>query len=134
MIFPSESEPERTLPTSEVTVLLPDGEVPAVASLAHALAPVPPPAAPPAADSQSSLPEPATATDAMREEEIERTRLFIRMGWLLSVAAIATVFVVDAPPVIAALFIAGLVIGIVVSVGYHRAFADPRNYTERSLM
>jgi uncharacterized membrane protein len=56
------------------------------------------------------------------------------MGWLLSVVAIATVFVIDAPRAIAILFIAGLVIGIVVSVGYYRAFAEPRNYTERALM
>jgi serine/threonine-protein kinase len=76
----------------------------------------------------------ATAVDAMREEEIARTRLFIRMGWLLSVAAIATVFVVDAQPVIATVFVAGLVLGIAISSGYHRAFADPRNYTERALM
>jgi hypothetical protein len=127
-----EPEPERPPPTSEVTALLPDDQVPAVAPLARALAPVPAPA-PPAA-SRSSLPEAGTAADAMREEEIDRTRRFIRMGWLLSVAAIGTVFVVDAVPVIAALFIAGLVIGIVVSAGYHRAFADPRNYTERALM
>jgi hypothetical protein len=125
-----EPEPERTLPTSEVTALLPDDEVPAVAPLARALAPVPAPAA----ASRSSRVEAGTAADAMREEEIERTRLFIRMGWLLSVAAAATVFVVDAPPVIAALFIAGLAIGIAASVRYHRAFADPRNYTERALM
>jgi hypothetical protein len=123
------SEPAQ--PTSEVTALLPDGAVPEVAPLARALAPAQ--AAAPATSSQSALPEAGTAAGAMRDEEIERTRLFIRMGWLLSAAAMVTVFVVDAQPAIAALFIAGLVIGIVVSAGYHRAFADPRNYTERAL-
>jgi serine/threonine-protein kinase len=125
------TEAERAQPTSEVTALLPGDAVPEVAPLARALAPAQ--AAAPATSSQSALPDAGTAADAMRDEEIERTRLFIRMGWLLSVAAMITVFVVDAQPVIAGLFIAGLVIGIVVSAGYHRAFADPRNYTERAL-
>ncbi|HEY0993483.1 MAG TPA: serine/threonine-protein kinase [Kofleriaceae bacterium] len=128
-----ELERERTLPTSESTALLPGGAVPSVAPLARALASAPAQVAS-SVSSQPSLVAAGTAADAMRDEEIERTRRFIRMGWLLSIAAIATVFVVDAPPVIAGLFIAGLVIGMVVSFGYHRAFADPRNYTERALM
>ncbi len=128
---------ERTLPSSEATVLLPGEDVPPVAPLARVLAPAPDAAVAPAAAQPGSLGPslaPGTALDALRDEEIERTRLFIRMGWLLSVVAIATVFVIDAPRAIAILFIAGLVIGIVVSVGYHRAFAAPRTYTERALM
>ncbi|HEY0189968.1 MAG TPA: serine/threonine-protein kinase [Kofleriaceae bacterium] len=70
----------------------------------------------------------------MRAEEIERTRLFIRMGWLLSLVAAGSVFVVHAPTALAALFLAGLVVGVAVSAAYHRAFADPRRYTERALM
>ncbi|HEU4726558.1 MAG TPA: serine/threonine-protein kinase [Kofleriaceae bacterium] len=126
-------EHRRTLPSGEATVLLPGEEVPSIAPLVRGLAPAsqPPSAAP------STAPEslaPGTAADALRTEEIERTRLFIRMGWLLSVVAIATVFVVPAPRAIAIVFIAGLVIGMIVSFGYHRAFAQPRNYTERALM
>ncbi|HEX4416958.1 MAG TPA: protein kinase [Kofleriaceae bacterium] len=83
---------------------------------------------------QAAVPPAGTAADALRAEEIERTRLFIRMGWPLSAVAAASVLVIDAPPVLAALFIAGMVLGMVVSAGYHRAFADPRNYTERALM
>jgi len=133
-------EHERALPSGEVTALIPGDEVPPVAPLADALTPVPAPALAPApapanaADSQPVLPPLGTAADAMRTEEIERTRLFIRMGWLLSVVAIGTVFVVDAPRVMAILFVAGLVIGMIVSFGYHRAFAEPRNYTERALL
>jgi serine/threonine-protein kinase len=48
--------------------------------------------------------------------------------------AIGTVFVVDAPPALAIVFVTGLVLGMVVSFGYDRAFAEPRNYTERALM
>jgi len=135
------------LPSAEVTALLPSDEVPPVARLAHVLVPAtavaPSPAAaaaaatasPPVdAASQPEAPAPGTAVDAMRDEEIERTRLFIRMGWLLSVVAIGTVFVVDAPRAMSILFVAGLVIGMIVSFGYHRAFAEPHNYTERALM
>jgi hypothetical protein len=126
-------EHERPLPSGEATAILPGDAVPAVAPLVHAL--VPPRAAPAApADASADVLLPGTAVDALRAEEIERTRLFIRMGWLLSVMAIGTVFVVDAPRAISIVFVAGLVIGIIVSAGYHRAFAEPRNYTERALV
>ena len=121
------SGPQRVLPSGERTALLPAGEVPAIAPLVRALA-APAVGEPPAGTAV------VTAIDAMRDEEIARTRLFIRMGWLLSVVAIGTVFVVDAPRALAIVFVAGLVIGMVVSFGYHRAFAEPRNYTERALM
>jgi serine/threonine-protein kinase len=134
----------RALPSGEATVLLPGEEVPEVAPLARVLAPDaaaaasgvshPGSRAPSGGPSTVASTAPGTAIDAMRAEEIERTRLFIRMGWLLSVFAIATVFVIDAPRAIAGLFITGLVIGMAVSYPYHRAFADPRNYTERALM
>ncbi|HET7506098.1 MAG TPA: serine/threonine-protein kinase [Kofleriaceae bacterium] len=131
-------EHKRALPSGEATVLLPGEDVPSIAPLVRALAPAsqPPSAAPPSSESLASLASlaPGTAADALRTEEIDRTRLFIRMGWLLSLAAIATLFVVPAPREIAVLFTTGLVIGMVVSYGYHRAFAEPRNYTERALM
>ena len=122
----SPAEPTASaLPSSENTALLPEGEVPPVAALARALVPQPRPA--------PELPPPGTAVDAMRDEEIARTRQFIRMGWLLSVFAIGTVFVIDTPRALAIAFIAGLVIGMIISFGFHRAFADPRSYTERRL-
>jgi eukaryotic-like serine/threonine-protein kinase len=75
-----------------------------------------------------------SAADAMRNEEIERTRVFIVMGWVLSIAAIGTVPFVEAPRVTATLFIGGLLIGIGVSIVLYRRFADPANYTERALL
>ena len=123
---------ERALPSGEATAILPGDAVPVIAPLVHAL--VPPPAPPAPSDTSTDGSLPGTAVDAMRAEEIERTRLFIRMGWLLSIMAIGTVFVVDAPRAMSIVFVAGLVTGIVVSAGYHRAFADPRNYTERALV
>jgi len=74
------------------------------------------------------------AADAMRDEELERTRLFIVMGWVISVIAIGAVPFVDAPRAMAVAFVGGLVIGIAVSAVLYRRFADPRTYTERALL
>src|SRR5262245_22474858 len=75
----------------------------------------PPPSPPPAPEPPTSPGSLTTAADAMRNEEIERTRLFIRMGWAISVAAIATVPLLHAPRAMSVAFIAALAIGIVVS-------------------
>jgi serine/threonine-protein kinase len=75
-----------------------------------------------------------TAADAMRNEEVERTRLFIRMGWAVSVAAIASVPLLHAPRAMSIAFVTALTVGIVVSIPFHRAFADPLRYTERALV
>ncbi|HEX3483165.1 MAG TPA: serine/threonine-protein kinase [Kofleriaceae bacterium] len=128
---PQQPAHHAALPSGETTALLPAGEVPSIAPLARALAS--PPAARPAA-AIAPVTAPVTAIDAMRDEEIARTRLFIRMGWLLSLFGIGTVPVIDAPRALAISFVAGVVIGMIVSFGYHRAFADPRRYTRRALL
>jgi len=75
-----------------------------------------------------------TAADAMRDEEIERTRLFIMMGWVISVITGGAIFYVDAPRWVAYIFLGGLAVGAVVSVHYYRAFADPARYTQSALV
>jgi len=75
-----------------------------------------------------------TAADAMRDEEVHRTRLFIRMGWVISVATIASVPLLHAPRAMSVAFVTAMAIGIVVSAWYHHAFADPARYTERGLV
>src|SRR5689334_4413376 len=70
----------------------------------------------------------------MRNEEVERTRLFIRMGWAISVATIASVPLLHAPRAMNIAFVTAMSVGIVVSAWYHRAFADPARYTERALV
>jgi len=116
-------------PSGEATAQLSGDGVPAIAPMIRVLVPD-------AGEPEliSLAPTLGTPRDAMRAEEIERTRLFIRMGWLLSVFVIATVFVVGAPLVMTLVFVAGLVLGMVISFAYHQAFADPRNYTPRALM
>jgi len=107
------------LGTSETTGLLPSDLVPEVSPLLR----------PPQVLGSSVI----SAAAALRDEEIERTRLFIRLGWLLSVVVIATMPFVDAPPALSIAFIAGLAIGGFQSFFYHRAFVDPERYTERAL-
>ncbi len=75
-----------------------------------------------------------SAADAMRDEEIERTRLFIVMGWVISVIAAGTVPFVEAPRFTAWLFVSGLVAGMAISSVFYRRFADPAKYTEPALL
>ncbi|MBX3161742.1 MAG: serine/threonine protein kinase [Deltaproteobacteria bacterium] len=124
--------------TRTPTQLLAPGEVPAVSSLVRAIAQATPAPDHPRTEHLPPDPPPpmsiTSAADAMRDEEVERTRMFIRMGWLLSLAAMGTVPFLDAPPAMSLAFCGGMVIGMIVSFVLHRAFADPRNYTERALL
>jgi eukaryotic-like serine/threonine-protein kinase len=120
-------------PSAEATVEL----------AASRLTPQPAPAPP--APIESLMPSPSrgtplpqtmmtTAVDAMRDEEVQRTRLFIRMGWAISLAAIATVPFLHAPRAMSAAFVAAMGIGIVVSVVFHQRFADPNKYSGAALL
>ncbi|TMQ07834.1 MAG: hypothetical protein E6J91_34590 [Deltaproteobacteria bacterium] len=95
---------------------------------------MPPPAGPQATSRLGSSTALTTAADAMHSEEIDRTRLFIRMGWAISAAAIASVPLLHAPRAMSIAFVAAMAIGIAVSAWFHRAFADPARYTERAMM
>lgn len=109
---------------------LPEGEVPEVATLALVAAG----RTPISTLEPTSMMSNTTAAAALRDEEVERTRLFIRMGWVLSIAVMGTVPFVQAPFAMSVALVAGLVIGMIVSFGLHQAFADPERYTERSLL
>ncbi len=74
-----------------------------------------------------------TAADAMRDEEVHRTRLFIRVGWLASVGGLGAIPFVDSGRAVTTAFVAALLLGMVVSVGYHQRFRDPGNYTDRAM-
>ncbi len=75
-----------------------------------------------------------TAADALHDEEVERTRLFIRMGWGISVGAIGTVFLLPAPLITQVAMIAAMVLGMVVSFGYHQRFGKPGVYNTDALL
>ncbi len=124
---PSDSE----LGTAGATQQLPEGQIPEVAPLALVAAGRDPSTVPAPTSQQLSK---TTAVAAMRDEEVERTRLFIRMGWVLSVAVIGTVPFVGAPFAMSVALVTGLIVGMIVSLVLHQQFADPVRYTERALV
>ena len=92
----------------------------------------------PVLQSRAGTPLPTTSTivtaaDAMRDEEIHRTRVFIRIGWAASVAGMAAFPLLDGVPSVTAAYAAALVLGMLVSFGYHQAFRDPQRYTSRAI-
>jgi serine/threonine-protein kinase len=75
-----------------------------------------------------------TAADAMRDEEVQRTRQFIALGWVVSLAAIGTVPFLDAPRTMSIAMIAALVWGMVMSFYFYRRFGEPRGYNAKRLL
>jgi len=74
-----------------------------------------------------------TAAEALENEEVARTRVFIRMGWLASLAGLGAVPFVESTPPMVAVFVTALAIGIVVSFGFHQAFRDPTKFGPRAM-
>jgi serine/threonine-protein kinase len=74
------------------------------------------------------------AVDALRDEEVARTRLFIRMGWAISAAAIAIVPLLGGPEAMRITFVAALVVGMIVSFVFHQRFADPTKFSDGALL
>lgn len=74
-----------------------------------------------------------TAAEAMHHEEVHRTRVFIRIGWLASLGGIGSIPFVDSARWIVIAFVAALVLGMLVSFGYYRMFRDPRTFGPRPL-
>jgi tRNA A-37 threonylcarbamoyl transferase component Bud32 len=75
-----------------------------------------------------------TAADALRDEEVERTRKFIVIGWGISIATIGSVPMLPSPFPLQIAMVFAMVLGIVVSSFFYRAFSDPRRYTEAALL
>lgn len=94
------------------------------------------PGGPPSRTPRSALPTPTsitTAADAMRYEEVHRTRLFIRLGWAASIAGLSAIPLVHGERHVTVAVVAALILGMVVSFGYHQAFRDPGRYTSRAV-
>jgi hypothetical protein len=66
-----------------------------------------------------------TAADALRDEEVERTRLFIVLGWGISLASIGAVPMLPAPRWSQIAMVAAMLLGIAVSWVFRRRFTDP---------
>ena len=75
-----------------------------------------------------------TAADALHDEEIERTRLFIRAGWVVSIGAILMVPLLPSPRPMQIAFVAAMLFGMVGSFIIHQRFANPKNYSAVALL
>jgi len=75
-----------------------------------------------------------TATEALRDEEVHRTRVFIRLGWLASVMGLSAAPFLHGDRTVQLWFVIALAVGIVVSFYYHQRFRDPAQYGPRALL
>ncbi|HSD87455.1 MAG TPA: serine/threonine-protein kinase, partial [Kofleriaceae bacterium] len=74
-----------------------------------------------------------TAAEAMRSEEVERTRWFLQLGWIVAAFVIAIVLVVPGDRRIALALIATVSLGLAISILLHRELRDPSKFDARKL-
>jgi len=85
-------------------------------------------------EATSVLPTVTTTAMALHNEEAQRTRLFIRFGWVISIATIGIVPLLPSPRWMQIMLIAALVWGMVLSFYFHQAFADPRRFRPEKML
>jgi hypothetical protein len=71
----------------------------------------------------------ASAADALRAEEVKRTRDVLRIGWLVAVGVAAAVLLSPGNPTIRNVLLVILALGIVGSAWMHAQLAQPQNYS-----
>ncbi|HEX3762175.1 MAG TPA: serine/threonine-protein kinase [Kofleriaceae bacterium] len=74
------------------------------------------------------LPAPASPSDALRVEEVRRTRAFLRVGWIIAVGVAIALPIVPGDPRIAWALAAALAVGVAGSAWMYRALRDPAAY------
>jgi len=74
-----------------------------------------------------------SAADALRVEEVRRTRAFLRLGWLVAAGVAIAVPIVPGDRRIAAALLAALVIGVIASAWVHDQLRDPARYRPAKL-
>jgi serine/threonine-protein kinase len=85
----------------------------------------PPAARPPAARPPAA---PASPSDALRAEEVRRTRAFLRIGWIIAVGVAIALPIVPGERSIAWALDAALAVGVAGSAWLHRELRDPARY------
>ena len=71
--------------------------------------------------------------DALRDEEVERTRAFLRLGWLVAAGTVIAVIVVPGDRRIAAALLATLALAVLGSLGLARELRAPGKPHARGL-
>jgi serine/threonine-protein kinase len=70
-----------------------------------------------------------SASDALRAEEVKRTREVLRVGWLVAVSAAAAVLIAPGNRQIALLLLASLGVGVAGGVWMYAQLAEPSRYS-----
>jgi serine/threonine-protein kinase len=74
-----------------------------------------------------------SAAGALHDEEVERTRTFLRMGWLIAAGAVIAVLVVPGNPQIATALLASLAVAVLGSLWTYRELRASARYSVRRL-
>ena len=74
-----------------------------------------------------------SAVEALRDEEVERTRTFLRLGWIVAAGTFAAVAIVPGDPQIAAALLTGLAVAVAGSVWLYRDLGAGVAYRVRRL-
>ncbi len=74
-----------------------------------------------------------TATDALRTEEVERTRAFLRMGWGLGIGVFVLALAIPGDRRIATALLSLVGIGMLASVWLYAELSDPNRFDARKL-
>jgi serine/threonine-protein kinase len=74
-----------------------------------------------------------SAADALHDEEVERTRTFLRLGWLVAAGTVIAVLVVPGNPRLAAALLASLAVAVAGSVWTYRELRAPARFSVRRL-
>jgi eukaryotic-like serine/threonine-protein kinase len=74
-----------------------------------------------------------SAADALHDEEVERTRTFLRMGWIVAAGTALAVVVVPGDRRIAAALLASMALAVLGSVWIYRDLRVPARYSVRRL-
>jgi len=69
-----------------------------------------------------------TAADALRDEEVERTRQFIEIGWVVAVFSVLAVWRLPGDPRLARALLAAIAITVVASLWVHRGLKSAATY------
>jgi tRNA A-37 threonylcarbamoyl transferase component Bud32 len=74
-----------------------------------------------------------TAADALHDEEVDRTREFLRMGWWLALGAAVAVLIIPGDRRIAIALCTALTVTVLASMWIHRRLRDPGMYDPRTI-
>ncbi|MBL0220178.1 MAG: hypothetical protein IPQ07_40700, partial [Myxococcales bacterium] len=76
---------------------------------------------------------PTSPAEALRAEEVKRTRELLRIGWVIAMAAAVALVIAPGDRRIALALVGTLVVGVAGSAWMHRELGDPARYDLRKL-